>query len=123
MPDRVRPRLGDVACAAGWFLSQFAGRNRAGLDISPAILARAGIASPDAELRQGDFLEDQPAWHDRLDLVSCVWFAYCYVQTVDDVERLIANMAGWTSPTGVVSLPYALPDPLAVIHTISPFAV
>ncbi len=95
----------DVGCGTGWFLSQFPGRDRAGLDISPAMLARARGRNPDAEFRQGDFKDDQPDWHDRWDLVSCMWFAYCYAETVDDIERLIANMARWTSPTGAVFLP------------------
>ena len=95
----------DVGCGTGWFLSQLPGRDRAGLDISPAMLERARSVNPDAELRQGNFLDDQPDWHDRWDLISCMWFAYCYVDTVDDVDRLIANMARWTSPTGGILLP------------------
>ena len=95
----------DVACGTGWFLSQFPGRDRAGLDISPAMLAKAASVNPDAYLRRGNYLDDQPDWHDRWDLISCMWFAYCYAETVADVERLIANMARWTTPTGAVLLP------------------
>lgn len=95
----------DVGCGTGWFLSQFPGRDRAGLDISPAMIDKARSVNPDAELRQGNFLEDQPDWRDRWDLISCMWFAYCYVETVDDVGRLIANTARWATPTGGVLLP------------------
>ncbi len=107
----IRERLGsdgsylDVACGTGWFLSQFPGRTRAGLDLSAAMLERARRRNPDAELRQGDFRRDQDDWHGRWDVVTCMWFAYCYAETVPEVESLLSNMARWTSPRGAVLLP------------------
>jgi hypothetical protein len=34
-----------------------------------------------------------------------MWFAYCYAESVEEVELLITNMARWTSPSGASFLP------------------
>jgi predicted TPR repeat methyltransferase len=51
-----RPRLADVGCGTGWYLSELRSRCRSltGLDISVAMLAEARQRLPDAELVRGD---------------------------------------------------------------------
>src|SRR5689334_12866426 len=65
----------DVACGTGYMLSRFPGVRRAGLDLSPAMLEVAKRENQDADFFLGDFLVDRPEWHNRWDLVSCMWLA------------------------------------------------
>lgn len=103
---RPKCRWLDVACGTGFFLSRFPKVERAGLDLSPAMLAEAKKANPDIPLIKGTYLEERPDWVDHWDLVTCMWFAYGYVETIRDIDRLIANLAAWTAPQGVCFLPY-----------------
>jgi SAM-dependent methyltransferase len=101
----------DVGCGTGWFLAQFPGVKRAGLDLSAAMLELARERSPDAEFRQGDFREPVPEWRGAWSLVSCMWAAYAYVDTIREVETTVANMVDWTAPGGSVLIPIIdLPD-------------
>lgn len=95
----------DVACGTGFVLSQFPGIRRTGLDISPSMLAVARERNPDATFVQRDFREPVPAWEGRYDLVTSMWWAYCYLDTMTEVQGLVAQLAGWTSPDGTVLLP------------------
>ena len=102
----------DVACGTGWVLSQFPTHVRAGIDLSPAMLARARTrpANRTLEFRLADYRSGQPDWDDQWDVVSCMWFAYCYVDTVPEVGQLITNLASWTAPSGSVFLPICDPE-------------
>jgi SAM-dependent methyltransferase len=95
----------DVACGTGYMLSRFPSVRRAGLDVSPAMIEVAKRENPDADFVLGSFLVDRPEWRSRWDLVSCMWLAYVYVDTVQDVVRLIQNLASWTSVGGTCFLP------------------
>lgn len=95
----------DVACGTGYVLSRFPGFRRAGCDLSPAMLEVAARENPDAAFVLCDFLDDRPEWRNHWNLVSCMWQAYSYVDTVEDVLRLIANLASWTSVGGACFLP------------------
>ncbi|MCB1038091.1 MAG: class I SAM-dependent methyltransferase [Acidimicrobiales bacterium] len=95
----------DVACGTGWFLSQFPAVERTGLDLSPAMVELARERNPGADIAEGSYLEPHDAWVGGFDLVSCMWFAYAYVDTVDQVEDVVANLARWTAPGGTVFLP------------------
>ena len=96
----------DAGCGTGWFLSQFPGVERAGLDLSAAMLRQAEQANPDAIfLRQGDFADDVAEFHEAWSLVSCMWMAYCYLESMAEVERLVANMVAWTRPGGSIFIP------------------
>lgn len=93
----------DVGCGTGWFLSQFPGIDRGGIDLSPAMLERARAANPDARFfRQGDIRVDVPEFHDAFDLVSSTGQAWGYVDSLAEVEQIAANMARWTAPDGVL---------------------
>lgn len=95
----------DVACGTGYVLSRFPGVDRTGLDISEAMLDRAKANNPDATLVRRDYREPHDAWVDRFDVVSCMWWAYCLAETMDDVRTLIRRLAEWTSPGGTVIVP------------------
>ncbi len=102
----------DVACGTGYFLGRFPTQERAGLDISPAMLEMARQANPGVSFYEQDFREHRAEWVNRWDLVSCMWYAYCYADSVADVRRVIHNLASWTSPGGVCFLPVCDPDVL-----------
>lgn len=96
----------DVACGTGYFLSKFPGTKRAGFDYSPAMLNLAKRRNGDALfLQQGDFRDAQPEWENKWDLVSCMWGAYCYAESMNDINRLIRNLSDWTSEKGVCFFP------------------
>ena len=100
------PRWLDVACGTGWYLKKFRGVERAGLDISPAMLEVARRNNDDSvELREGSYLDDHHDWDGRWDVVSCMWFAYCYAGSLAGVEQLMDNLIRWTAVHGAVLVP------------------
>jgi SAM-dependent methyltransferase len=101
----VMPRGGswlDVGCGTGWYLSRFPDVERAGLDLSPAMLEVAARRNPHVPLTQGNFLDDTPEWNGRWDLVTNLWFAYQHVSSMRDAEDVIARHASWVSPAGTL---------------------
>jgi len=104
----------DVGCGTGHVLSRFPGVPRAGLDLAPAMLKLANEANPDALfLREGDFMDDVPEWHGQWALVTCMWYAYCLVESMAEVERVVKNLARWTSDEGACFVPLCDPALLA----------
>ena len=106
----IREHIGDgpwldVGCGTGWVLSQFPEVERAGLDLSPDMLNQARAANPGVDFTQGDFTHDIEAFHHRWSLVTCMWMAYCYLESMPEVEALVANMARWTAPGGSAFIP------------------
>ncbi len=102
----------DVACGTGYFLSLLPHIERTGLDISPAMLNVAKQANPNAVFVQGDYRDQRLHWEGKWDLVSCMWWAYCYVDSLSELEIVIENFANWTSTRGICFLP--LCDPLMI---------
>lgn len=100
----------DVACGTGYILSRFPNVQRAGLDLSPAMLDIARRANPNVEFTLGDFLEDRPEWRGRWNVVSCMWQAYTYVDTVQEVVLLLKRLAEWTAVGGACFLPLCDPE-------------
>jgi SAM-dependent methyltransferase len=96
----------DVGCGTGYFLSRFPGCHRAGMDISEAMLERARAANPEVEFYQHDFRVGRPEWQDAWGLVSSMWHAYGYVETLEEFDRFLSNIADWTAPCGTLFLPY-----------------
>jgi len=96
----------DVACGTGYFLSRFAGVPRAGLDISPAMLAIARESNPDALFfREGDFKDEFPEWEREWSVITCLWYSYGLVESIAAVEALVRNLARWTADDGVCFVP------------------
>ena len=102
----------DVACGTGYFLSCFPNIERAGLDISPAMLNVAKQTNPDVLFVQGDYRDEHPEWEGQWDLVSCMWWAYSYVESLSQLERVFENLADWTSERGICFLPVCNPAEL-----------
>jgi len=102
----------DVGCGTGYLLSRFPGIERSGLDLSPAMLEIARHANPKVAFYEHDFRDDVEEWRNRWDLVSCTWFAYCYVDTVTEVQQVVRNLSRWTSPQGTCFLPVCDPNVL-----------
>lgn len=101
----------DVACGTGYVLSRFPDVPRAGLDLSPSMLARARRANPDALfMRQGDFRDAFPEWNGRWDLVSCMWYAYGLVESMSEVQQVVQNLASWTADRGACFVPLCDPE-------------
>ena len=100
----------DVACGTGYFLRRFPDIDRAGIDLSPSMLARARAANPGVEIREHDFRMPIPEWADAFDVVSCMWYAYGYAQSMHELAMLIANLAAWTAPRGCCFVPLADPN-------------
>lgn len=96
----------DVGCGTGYFLSRFPEVERAGMDLSPSMLEQARAANPDAQFfHEGDFRDDVEAWHGAWSVVSCMWTAYNYVQSMPEFDQLIGNLIRWTRPGGSVFIP------------------
>jgi SAM-dependent methyltransferase len=111
----------DVGCGTGYFLSLFPEVSRAGIDLSPSMLERARAANPDALFfEERDFREDVPEWRGAWSVVSCMWTAYNYVQSVLEVEQLVANMVRWTEPGGAVFIPVMDLEDIRP-HTVLPY--
>ena len=102
--DALRPghRWLDVGCGTGYVLSRLPDVERAGLDISPAMLKQARAANPDIELHEGSFLDEWSVWEGSWDLLTCLWQPYHYVQSIWDVEKMVANMVRWTAQGGAI---------------------
>jgi SAM-dependent methyltransferase len=99
----------DVACGTGFFLRQFPQVERAGIDVSPAMLRLARRGNPTIALREHDFLDAIPEWEHRWGLVSCMWYAYGFADTIGDLDKLVANLWSWTSMAGTCFVPLADP--------------
>ena len=108
----------DVACGTGYFLAQFPAHARAGCDISPAMMAKARAANPSIVIHEHSFLDPNPAWVGKWDLVSCMWYAYCYVDCMDKVWRVFDHLAEWTAPGGTCFVPYC--DLNLIFRTLLP---
>ena len=100
----------DVACGTGFYLSALSDvPERAGLDLSGSMLELARRRNPGIELVQGSFLEPRLEWADRWQAVTCMWWAYCLVESVHEIEHLAANLARWSAPDGFVFIPLCNP--------------
>lgn len=95
----------DVACGTGFVLSQFPEIERTGLDLSADMLAVARERNPGVEFVQRDFRQPWPAWNDRFAVVTCMWWAYCLAETMQEIKALVARLAEWTTPDGTCILP------------------
>ena len=106
----------DVACGTGYFLRHARGHAQlrcAGLDLSPAMLARARAQNPDATFINADYRAPQPELEGRWGFVSCLWGAYSLQETVADIASLVRNLGRWTRPGGTCLMPVFDPEKLA----------
>lgn len=123
LSELIRPgmRWLDLACGTGYFLSKFPHLERAGLDLSPAMLEHAKACNPGVSFFNQSYLEPMPDWEGKWDFISCMWYAYGLIGSMNDIRQLVENMADWTSPTGQCFLPLA--DPCLVAQVNIPYEV
>ncbi len=100
----------DVGCGTGRHLEQFRGSyDVEGLDLDGNLLAVARERCPGVPLHEAsmvDFHLDR-----RFDVVTCLFSAIGYVQTVADMRRAIATMAAHLEPGGLLVVePWFEPD-------------
>lgn len=107
------PHWLDVACGTGHFLRQFPHLRRTGIDLSPAMLARARLGNEGVDFFEQDFRLPRPDWSGRFGFISCMWYAYTLVDTIADIQVLVRNMAEWTSASGSCFMPLADPRLIA----------
>ncbi|MCC5952422.1 MAG: class I SAM-dependent methyltransferase [Acidimicrobiia bacterium] len=99
--DRPDLRWLDAGCGTGYFLSEFPGLRRCGIDLSPSMLAHAQEANPDADFFEvWDLRDPNPQWHDTFSLVTCTGQPWSYLDTVAEMETVVENLASWTAPEG-----------------------
>ena len=106
----------DVACGTGYFLSQFPGVERAGLDLSKAMLGKAAARNHGVKFFNQSYLDPMPLWVDRWKLVSCMWYAYGLVSTMAEIRQWVENLATWTAPDGVCFVPICDPSLLSGVR-------
>lgn len=107
-PEENRSWL-DLGCGTGYFLSQFPNHERAGLDLSMAMLNIARQRNPKAKFVHGSFHEERQEWTKKWDVITCMWYAYGLLDNLREVRLLLENMAMWCKPDGLVFLHYANP--------------
>lgn len=99
----------DLACGTGHFLSQFPNHDRQGLDLSADMLRLAKEKNPGVPFTHGSFLDEHEEWTASWDFISCMWYAYGLLNTLNEVRQLLTNCARWLRPGGICFLPYANP--------------
>jgi SAM-dependent methyltransferase len=100
----------DVGCGTGQHLQHFRDLYQVeGLDIDGNLLESARLRCPGVpfhEMSMVDFRLPR-----RFDVITCLFSAIGYVQTVDNMRRAIATMAGHLEPGGLLLVePWFEPD-------------
>lgn len=109
--DMLRELIGDdgrwvdLCCGTGWYLSQFPDVDRAGLDLTPAMLEQARAANPGVPFVNQDVCDPVEEWVGQWDVVSLMWMAYCYLESMPEVERAIANLVSYVREGGSAFIP------------------
>lgn len=100
----------DVGCGTGRHLEQFQeSYDVEGLDLDGKLLAVARQRCPDVPFHEASMVDFQLPR--RFDVVTCLFSAIGYVQTVEDMRRAIATMARHLNPGGLLIVePWFEPD-------------
>jgi SAM-dependent methyltransferase len=114
--DLVRERrpgartLLDAACGTGGHLRHLRHEfDVEGIDLSPAMLARAGDRAPGVPLHEGDLRTFDLGR--RFDAVTCLFSAIAYLVPVEELRRGVANLARHLVDGGVLVVePWVFPE-------------
>ena len=99
--QRPANTLLDVACGTGGHLAHLRHHFEVeGIDIAPEMLNVAREKLTGVALHQGDMLDFDLGR--TFDLVTCLFSSIGYVQTVERLNRAVANMARHVSPGGLL---------------------
>lgn len=91
----------DVACGTGAHLRHLQGRYEVvGLDLDPAMLARAASHLPGVRLVEGDMRSFRLGR--RFDAVVCLFSSIGYMGSVEELEAAVGSMAAHLSGGGVL---------------------
>lgn len=94
----------DAGCGTGYFLSRFPAINRAGFDLSAAMLQQARKANPEIELKKADLRDMIPEWEGKWDLVSCTGQPWTYLPVLSDIQKAVRNLSAYTNSEGKLLL-------------------
>ncbi|AFZ59054.1 class I SAM-dependent methyltransferase [Anabaena cylindrica FACHB-243] len=100
----------DVACGTGYYLSCFPEVKKAGLDISPAMLNISRRKNPDIPLIQGNFRDKSLFKKGEWDVISSMWWAYSFAESISEIETLIENICHWLTDDGFCFMPICNPS-------------
>jgi SAM-dependent methyltransferase len=105
-----RRSLLDVACGTGRHLEHLAGDFEAvGLDSDPDMLAIARRRLPEVALHEADMRRFDLAR--TFDVVTCLFSAVGYMQTVEELQAAVTTMARHVSPGGLLVIePWIFPE-------------
>jgi SAM-dependent methyltransferase len=103
-------RLLDIACGTGGHLAYLQNTYTVeGLDLEEGMLEVARARFPHIPFYQGSMIDFDLGR--RFDTIICLFSAIGYVQTIENLEKTIANMARHLEPGGVLILePSFTPD-------------
>lgn len=98
LPDQGRWL--DLGCGTGRLLGRFPDVDREGLDLSPSMLSMAQSANPGTTFHEGSFWAPRPEWQGSWDLLTNLWMAYQYADSLKQLEEGIGSWASWLKPDG-----------------------
>ncbi|MBI4280328.1 MAG: class I SAM-dependent methyltransferase [Armatimonadetes bacterium] len=100
----------DVACGTGQHIAHFRHRYDAeGLDLDPALLAIARKRNPGVVFHQADMMDFDLGR--RFDVVTCLFSAIGYAQTVPRLRQTLHDLARHAHPGGLVIVePWITPE-------------
>jgi ubiquinone/menaquinone biosynthesis C-methylase UbiE len=106
----------DLFCGQAWhFASVPNAITKVGIDISTAQLKRAKIRNPDALFIEADVLEVSLN-ENAFDLVTAFWGAYCYLNSLKQIETLLGKAVSWTKTGGTLYFELLLPEDLKTFN-------
>jgi SAM-dependent methyltransferase len=100
----------DVACGTGFYLSHFPEARRSGLDISPAMLGVARQRNPGVDFVLGNYRDRDSLPIGQQDVISSLWWAYTFAESLDQIQTLIDNIHAWLADDGVCFMPICSPS-------------
>lgn len=96
----------DIACGTGFYLSQFSNHeNRMGLDLSPDMLMIAKELNPQVEFVNTDFKNAEVFEENRFDIITSLWWAYSFAESLNDIAKFIDNIKKWLKQDGICFVP------------------
>lgn len=95
----------DIACGTGFYLSQFPDHKRVGLDLSPDMLEVAKSRNKEVLFYNNDYKNGHTFEADQFDVITSLWWAYTFVDKIDEIDVLISNIRKWLKPDGICFLP------------------
>jgi SAM-dependent methyltransferase len=110
LAEKPATRWLDIACGTGFYLEKFPSTTRTGLDISPAMLEVARRRNPDVSLILGNYRDRSLLPAGQWDVVSSMWWAYAFAESLGQIETLLDNIHYWLAEDGVCFMPICSPS-------------